>query len=40
MRHARTQADINRLYGDADLPVRGGCSDRLDVAYRRKAVGT
>jgi LysR family cys regulon transcriptional activator len=39
MRHARSQADINRLYGDADLPVRGGCSDGQDVADRRKAVG-
>jgi LysR family cys regulon transcriptional activator len=39
MRHARTQGDINRLYGDADLPVRGGCSDGQLVADRRKAVG-
>ncbi len=39
MRHARTQADINRLYGDAHLPVRGGCSDDRDIADRRKAVG-
>ncbi len=39
MRRARTQADINRLYGDAHLPVRGGCSDDRDIAARRKAVG-
>ena len=39
MRHARTQADINRLYADAELPVRGGCSDGLDPADQRRAVG-
>lgn len=39
MRHARSQADINRLYGDAYLPVRGGCSDGRDVADRQNAVG-
>ena len=30
-RHARTQDDIDRLYKDADLPIRGGCSD--DVLF-------
>ena len=39
MRRARSQEDINRLYADADLPIRGGCSDSLDVAEQRKAVG-
>ena len=39
MRHARSQADINRLYGDAHLPVRGGCSDGRDVADRQNTVG-
>jgi LysR family cys regulon transcriptional activator len=39
MRHARNQGDINRLYGDADLPVRGGCSDVQGVGDRRNAVG-
>ena len=39
MRHARTQEDINSLYADAELPVRGGCSDDLDVSKRQKAIG-
>lgn len=28
-RHARTQADIDKLFKDAKLPLRGGCSDDL-----------
>ncbi len=40
MRNARTQDDINKLYADADLPIRGGCSDDADLAERREAVGT
>ena len=39
MRHARSQEDINRLYADAELPVRGGCSDTAEPAEQRKAVG-
>jgi LysR family cys regulon transcriptional activator len=39
MRHARTQDDIDRLYVDAELPVRGGCSDGSGVMEQRKAVG-
>ncbi|NCF23031.1 MAG: HTH-type transcriptional regulator CysB [Gammaproteobacteria bacterium] len=39
IRHARSQEDINRLYADADLPIRGGCPDSLDMAEQRKAVG-
>jgi LysR family transcriptional regulator, cys regulon transcriptional activator len=39
MRHARTQDDINRLYADAELPVRGGCSDDHSLAEERKVVG-
>jgi LysR family cys regulon transcriptional activator len=31
-RHARSQADIDRLYLEAELPVRGGCSDRMTNA--------
>jgi LysR family transcriptional regulator, cys regulon transcriptional activator len=31
-RHARSQADIDKLYRDARLPVRGGCSDDLTAA--------
>jgi LysR family cys regulon transcriptional activator len=31
-RHARSQADIDRLFLDADLPVRGGCSERMTNA--------
>ncbi len=31
-RHARTQDDIDTLFGDAQLPVRGGCSDDITVA--------
>jgi hypothetical protein len=39
MRHARTQDDIDKLYVDAELPVRGGCSDGCGVMEQRKAVG-
>jgi LysR family cys regulon transcriptional activator len=39
MRRARSQEDINRLYADAELPVRGGCSDELPVTDERKVVG-
>lgn len=31
-RHARTQEDIDALYGDSDLPLRGGCSDDMTEA--------
>ena len=31
-RHARSQADIDRLFLEAELPVRGGCSDRMTDA--------
>lgn len=31
-RNARSQADIDRLFVEADLPVRGGCSDRMTDA--------
>ena len=31
-RHARSQSDIDRLYRDANLPIRGGCSDDLTAA--------
>ncbi len=31
-RHARTQEDIDALYGDSDLPLRGGCSDDITEA--------
>jgi LysR family cys regulon transcriptional activator len=31
-RHAHSQADIDKLYRDARLPVRGGCSDDLTAA--------
>ena len=39
MRHARTQEDIDKLYADAELPMRGGCSDDSGVDDQRKAVG-
>ena len=39
MGQARTQEDINTLYADADLPIRGGCSDDGDAARQRTAVG-
>jgi LysR family cys regulon transcriptional activator len=39
MRRARTQEDIDRLYADAELPVRGGCSDDLPASDARKVVG-
>lgn len=28
-RHVRSQADIDKLFGEAKLPVRGGCSDDI-----------
>lgn len=31
-RGARSQADIDRLYRDAQLPIRGGCSDDFNAA--------
>jgi hypothetical protein len=31
-RHARTQGDIDSLFDDAELPIRGGCSDEVTVA--------
>jgi len=31
-RHVRSQADIDSLFGDADLPIRGGCTDNIVVA--------
>lgn len=31
-RRARSQSDIDRLYRDAQLPIRGGCSDDLTAA--------
>jgi len=31
-RHARTQEDIDALFDDAQLPVRGGCSDDITEA--------
>ena len=31
-RHVRTQADIDKLFRDANLPVRGGCSDDITAA--------
>lgn len=31
-RHVRTQADIDKLFKDAKLPVRGGCSDDITAA--------
>lgn len=31
-RHVRTQADIDKLFQDAILPVRGGCSDSVTEA--------
>jgi len=39
MRHARSQDDIDKLYADADLPIRGGCSDGPDLPEQRAAVG-
>jgi hypothetical protein len=39
MRYARTQEDINKLYAEAELPMRGGCSDDETLAGERKAVG-
>ena len=31
-RHVRSQADLDRLFGDAELPVRGGCTDNTVAA--------
>jgi LysR family cys regulon transcriptional activator len=31
-RHVRSQADIDKLYADAKLPLRGGCSDGMTAA--------
>ena len=31
-RHARSQADLDKLFGDAELPVRGGSSGGITVA--------
>jgi LysR family cys regulon transcriptional activator len=31
-RHVRTQADIDKLFENAKLPVRGGCSDNITAA--------
>ena len=31
-RHVRSQADIDKLFKDANLPVRGGCSDDITEA--------
>ena len=39
MRLARTQEDIDKLYADAELPMRGGCSDDVMLVQERKAVG-
>ncbi len=39
MRHARTQDDIDKLYAEAELPIRGGCSDDRSLIEQRKAVG-
>jgi LysR family cys regulon transcriptional activator len=31
-RHVRSQTDIDELFEDASLPLRGGCSDDITVA--------
>jgi LysR family cys regulon transcriptional activator len=31
-RHVRTQADVDKLFANAELPVRGGCSDEATAA--------
>ena len=31
-RHARTQAELDKLFNDAKLPVRGGCDEDITVA--------
>lgn len=31
-RHVHTQEDIDKLFQDADLPIRGGCSDNVTEA--------
>ena len=31
-RHARTQEDIDSLFDNAQLPVRGGCTDNITEA--------
>ena len=38
-RHARTQEDIDKLFAEANLPIRGGCSDELPAAAEMRAVG-
>jgi len=32
VRDARSQVEINRLFADTDLPVRGGCADGVTEA--------
>lgn len=32
VRHARTQEEIDALFGDSDLPLRGGCPDSITEA--------
>ena len=39
MRLARTQEDIDKLFADAELPMRGGCSDDVMLVQERKAIG-
>jgi LysR family cys regulon transcriptional activator len=31
-RHVRTQAEVDKLFADAALPIRGGCSDDITAA--------
>jgi LysR family cys regulon transcriptional activator len=31
-RHVRSQADIDKLFRNADIPVRGGCTDSINAA--------
>lgn len=38
-RHARSQEEIDELFTNAILPVRGGCSDDSTVAEEMRAVG-
>ena len=37
-RHVRTQADVDRLFDDADLPVRDGCSDARTAAAALQSI--
>jgi len=39
MRHVRSQDDIDRLYARSELPVRGGCSDGMELPTAMRAVG-